>query len=492
MATGDINNDGLDDIYFISNMRINKLYLNLGNLKFKDITSSAGVGGREGWKTGVTFVDINADNLLDIYVFYSGKGDPENYMEYALLVMQGFYHSRMRNMLQLNNGNGTFSEIGQLAGVSNTDWSWAPLFADYDNDGWKDLFVTNGYFRDYTNRDFLKYKNDYYAQSLRSKEKADTFQLVSRMTSTPVHNYIFKNNRDLTFLNKSMAWGFEKKGFSTGAAYSDLDNDGDLDLVFNNQNETGSVYRNMLRETDNSSNYLKINLRGSGKNTHGLGSKIYVYTKKGVQFLEQMPSRGYQSSVSTTLHFGLAEIQTIDSIVVEWPGSKVNVLKNIKANQTIEIKETAPKPKPQAASRNETTFSPVKSIIAYEHNEYGSNDFERQKLMLRMLSTWGPIIATGDVNGDMLTDVYAGGAKESPGKLYIQSANGSFSASQSFNFKDDFGCSGADALFLDADKDGDQDLEKSQRIHPKMFLELVSRSLHQHFLPAPSLHQLPA
>ena len=647
VATGDINNDGLDDIFFISNMRINKLYLNLGNMKFKDITSSAGVGGREGWKTGVTFADINADNLLDIYVCYSGKGNPEhrrnqlfinkgnlkfeekakeyglddpsystigaffdydldgdldmllvstnvhvirgmdvaeariggdpyagdklfrndngrfvdvtkeagiksvaigyglgaaisdlnkdgwpdiyvtndyiepdylyinngdgtftnrlpeyiqhisqsamgndindfnndtwpdiftsdmlsednkrlkllygpeNYMEYALQVMQGFYHSSMRNMLQLNNGNGTFSEIGQLAGVSNTDWSWAPLFADYDNDGWKDLFVTNGYFRDYTNRDFLKFKHDYYAQAVRSREKADTFQLVSRMTSTPVHNYIFQNNRNLTFTDKSMVWGFEKKGFSTGAAYSDLDNDGDLDLVVNNQNETASVFRNMLRESKSSSNYLKIKLKGAGKNTYGLGSKIYLYTRKGVQFLEQMPSRGYQSSVSPTLHFGLAEVQTIDSIVVEWPGRKVNVLKNINANQTIEIKESAPKQRAPVVSKNEKIFTPIKSSIPFEHTEYGSNDFERQKLMLTMLSICGPIMATGDVNGDKLTDVYAGGTKESPGKLYIQLNNGSFVAAQNFNFKEDFNCTDGDALFFDADNDGDLDL----------------------------------
>ena len=647
VATGDINNDGLDDIYFISNMRINKLYLNLGNMKFRDITSGAGVGGREGWKTGVTFVDINGDNLLDIYVCYSGKGNiekrrnqlfinkgnlkfeekakeyglddpsystvgaffdydldgdldvfivatnvnvirgmdfqearvggdpyagdklfrndngrfvdvtkeagilsvaigyglgaaisdvnkdgwpdiyitndyiepdylyinngdgtftnklteyiqhisqsamgndindfnndtwpdiftsdmlpednkrlkllygPENYMEYALQVMEGFYHSSMRNMLQLNNGNGTFSEIGQLAGVSNTDWSWAPLFADYDNDGWKDLFVTNGYFRDYTNRDFLKYKNDYYTQTARSKEKADTFHLVSLMTSTPVHNFIFKNNRDLTFTNKSMVWGFEKKGFSTGAAYSDLDNDGDLDLVFNNQNETGSVYRNMLRESNTSSNYLNIKLRGSGKNTYGLGAKIYVYASKGVQYLEQMPSRGYQSSVSTILHFGLADTEFADSIVVEWPGRKVNVLKNIRANQTLEVKETATILRSMVASKDEKIFSPVKSAITYEHNEYGSNDFERQRLMLTMLSTCGPVMATGDVNGDKLIDVYVGGAKENPGKLYIQSLNDGFTASSAFNFKDDFGCTDSDALFFDADKDGDLDL----------------------------------
>ena len=235
-------------------------------------------------------------------------------MEYALAVMQGFYHSSMRNMLQLNNGNGTFSEIGQLAGMSNTDWSWAPLFADYDNDGWKDFSITNGYFRDYTNRDFLKYKKDYYVQQARAKEIADTFMLTHNMKSTPIHNYIFSNNKDLTFTDKSMTWGFEKKGFSNGAAYSDLDNDGDLDLVISNQNEAASVLRNMLHESNQpKTNYISIRLKGAGKNTGGLGSKIYLYTDHGVQYLEQMPTRGYQSTVSSTLHFGLADVSIIDS-----------------------------------------------------------------------------------------------------------------------------------------------------------------------------------
>lgn len=647
VATGDINNDGLEDIFFISNMGFNKLYQNLGDMKFKDITRSSGAEGRVGWKTGVTMADVNGDGLLDIYVCFSGKGSPElrrnelyinkgnlsfeekakeyglddptystigaffdydldgdldmflvatnvivirgmdfedarkvndpyagdklyrndgnrftdvtlasgiisnamgyglgvnisdlnkdglpdiyvtndyiepdylyinngdgtftnrltdyiqhisqsamgceiadfnndtwpdiftadmlpadnrrikllygpdNYMQYAMAVMAGFYHSSMRNMLQMNNGNHTFSEIGQLAGISNTDWSWAPLFADFDNDGWKDFYISNGYFRDYTDRDFLKYKNDYFNQQARANEKPDTFMLTKSMKSTPVHNYIFRNNKDLTFSDKTIEWGLEKKGFSTGSAYSDLDNDGDLDLVMSNQNETASLYRNMLRETEPDASYLTVKLKGTGKNTFGLGSKIYLYTGESVQYLENTPIHGYQSTVTSNLHFGLNGKDFADSIRVEWPSGKISQLKRTRANQIIIISESGEKQNIQKSATPHTVFSSIESLVPFEHFEYGSNDFKRQQLLHYMPSACGPVMAIADVNGDKLPDIFAGGAKESPGKLFIQSADGKFRASPFFNYKEDFNCTDADAAFFDADNDGDQDL----------------------------------
>ena len=256
-----------------------------------------------------------------------------------------------------------------------------------------------------------------------------------------------------------MEWGLEKKGFSNGAAYADLDNDGDLDLVINNQNETAAVYRNMLRESNlPSTNYISIQLKGAGKNTSGVGSKVYLYSRNEVQYMEQMPTRGYQSCVSSKLHFGVAGIDVVDSIKIEWPRGKVSILKNVKTNRLIVITEDGPKQKAPAVASAEKIFSPVESLITYEHNEYGSNDFDRQPLMKTMLSPCGPIMTAADVNGDKLIDVFVGGTKENPGKLYLQSPNGTFTTSLSFNFREDFNCTDADAIFFDADNDGDQDL----------------------------------
>ena len=274
------------------------------------------------------------------------------------MVLNGFYFQNMRNMLHLNNGNGTYSEIGQYSGISKTDWSWAPLFADYDNDGWKDLFITNGYYRDYTNRDFLKYKGDYYFQKSKAKEKADTFHLVSTMTSTPVHDYMYRNNGDLTFTDESEAWGLKENNFSNGAAYADLDNDGDLDIVVNHQNAVASVFKNNTRERYPDHNFLQLTLTGLGKNTNAIGAKVLVYASNKIQYYEHVSTRGFQSSVSNRIHIGLGKLQAVDSIQIIWPSGKVSTLKDVKTNQHVKLSENGSEQKTLAQLVQPTLVQP--------------------------------------------------------------------------------------------------------------------------------------
>jgi len=417
---------------------------------------------------GSDISDFNNDGLPDIYTLDMLPEDnkrqkllygPENYEQYALMVMKGFYHQNMRNMLHLNNGNGTFSEIGQLAGISNTDWSWATFFVDVDNDGWKDLFVSNGYYRDYTNRDFLKFKGDYYFNKARDKETADTLFLVTSMSSTPVHNYLFKNNGDLTFTNKSKDWGFSQPNFSNGAAYADLDNDGNIDLVVNNLNAPAGIFRNQLSSVKETAGFLQLDLKGEGLNTFGYGAKITMYTGGKLQFFEQQPTRGFQSSVSHRVHFGIGNHQKADSLTVVWQSGKTERIYDIPVNQVMIVEEKNASLRDFKKSPDlKTVFTRIQSPIDFRHEEYGFNDFKRQPLLLHMLTTCGPVIAMGDVNNNGLNDIFVGGTKGSPGKLFNQVTTGEFKESQGLDLSDDEGYTDADAVFFDATGDGNLDL----------------------------------
>ncbi len=650
VAVGDINNDGLPDIFLTSNMGENKLYLNLGHMKFKDITKDASselAGRPSGWKTGVTMADVNGDGLIDIYICYSGKidgdirrnqlfinqgnnkfkeeakeyglDDPgystqavffdfdndgdldmfllnhstkkidnmefakyqnvtdemasnklfrndnghftdisktagiiqnpltfglgvaiadidkdgwpdiyvtndynepdylyinnhdgtfteksekmfrhlshfsmgvdiadfnndglpdlmtldmlpednhrqkslqleENYESFALMQTQGLYKQYMRNMLQLNNGDGTFSEIGQLAGVSNTDWSWCPLIADFDNDGYKDIFVSNGYLRDYTNKDFMRYWGDYKIKKAMAREPFLLMDLIKAMPSTMLPNYIFRNNHDLTFSNKQTEWGLNEATVSSGAVYADLDNDGDLDLVVNNINQPASIYQNMSRETKNT-NYLAVKLKGAGKNTNAIGAKVYVYTSGNLQYQEVNPNRGYLSCVSTTLNFGLGDNKTVDSVRVIWPDHATQSLTSIKANQLLNINHpAASKTYTSVAASVKPVFSHSEPIIDFKPEEITINDFKRQLLMLFMYSKTAPVIAKADLNNDKLEDLFISGSPDSPGKIYLQQPGGKYKEiNLARGSNENIGTTAA-AAFFDANGDGSPDL----------------------------------
>jgi hypothetical protein len=665
VAAGDIDNDGLPDLYFTSNRGVDRLYLNKGNYRFEDITEQAGVGGPPGWKSGVAMADVNGDGYLDIYVSavnyltmrgrnvlyinngdgtftdraeeyglafagystqaaffdYDGDGDLDMYLlnhsvhsersvssapqraprhpragdllfrndgnrftdasegagiyggveGYGLGVVAsdlnldgcpdlyvandfqendflyvnncdgtfaesgtralghmsrasmgvdaadfnndgqpdlvvldmlpereeilktsanaedfhvhdmklkvGYHAQYARNTLQLNRGLLRFSDIGYLAGVYATDWSWAPLLADLDNDGYKDLFVTNGIYRRPNDLDYIRYvSSDAVQISLAGPAiTSENLTLLERMPQVPLPNYAFRNNGDLTFTNQAGPWGLAQPGFSNGAVYVDLNSSGGLDLVVNNVNASASIYRNRAREATGH-HYLGVRLIGVGRNTAGIGAKVVVKHGAVIQLLEQMPTRGFQSSVDPRLHFGLGLADRVDSLIVIWPDHRYEVRNNVPADQMITLSQAdaggrydysrlrrqgrRKRQEGQVAPLAGPLFADVtdRLVIDLKHRENTFYDYNREPFIPHKLSTEGPALAVGDVNGDGLDDLYVGGAKWQAGRLLIQRPDGTFRPSGERVFGADSLAEDVDAAFFDANGDGHLDL----------------------------------
>ncbi|GHB85869.1 VCBS repeat-containing protein [Persicitalea jodogahamensis] len=455
----DLNGDGWPDIY-VSNDYIESDYFYINNQKggFEDIVDQT-TGHTSYFSMGNDIGDINNDLLPDIVTTDMLPEDnkrqkllfgPDRYEAYLSMLRNGFHPEIMRNMLQVNNGDGTFSEVGQVAGVSNTDWSWSPLLADFDNDGFQDMFVTNGYLRDYTNMDFMKY----YADE-RQNNAQNVSAIIAQMPSTKTPNYIFRNNRNLTFTNQQTAWGFDTPVISNGAVSVDLDNDGDLEIVINNINERAYVYQNLSRE-QKKGHFMSVQLTAAPGQS-AIGAKVYAYADSLRQYRYLTPTHGYQSSAAAPLHFGLGSKNKLDSLVVVWPDGKAQKVTETTADQLLTIKY---------APNYEGEFQPIpvsKPIFTLtqtisEHQQQPLNDFNRQLLLLHMYSYQGPRIAKGDVDGDGLEDLYLGGGKGQPGQLWLQQKGGDFVQKPQPVFQENELATDTDAVFFDADGDGDQDL----------------------------------
>lgn len=471
VSAGDINMDGWPDIY-VSNDFFERDYLYINNRdgSFKESLEESVPEISQG-AMGADLADINNDGWPEIFATEMTAEDNarlktkvlfDTWETYQLKLKSGYHHQFARNVLQLNNRNGSFSEIGRYSGVSTTDWSWGALIMDLDNDGWKDIFVANGIYKDLLDRDFLDiYSDPSIMRSMIKTEESAILRLIEMIPSVRIPNYAFHNNRDLTFTNLSEQWGLSTLSFSNGSAYGDLDNDGDLDLVINNVNMPPFICRNEAAGRKNS-NYISIKLNGKGLNTSAIGAKATLWYNNQINYQELIPARGFQSSVDSRLHFGLGSASTVDSLRIEWPDGKVTVLKNIPANQfiTIDEKESSDKESNKTESTPATVFRKIEKIpgLDFRHTENDFVDFDRDRLLFQMLSNEGPHIATGDVNGDGFEDLYVCGAKDSPGALFIQDQKGNFRKTNEKLFDSDKISEDTDCVFFDADNDGDLDL----------------------------------
>lgn len=462
IVAADVNNDGWQDLYVSNDYSIpDFFYINNKDGTFKEVVKEA-TSQTSFYGMGIDIADFNNDGFLDIFqVDMESNNNTRQKANMASMnpqlfwetVFYGFHYQYMHNVMQLNSGiieNDVpfYANISRMTKTSSTDWSWGPVFADFDNDGHKDLFVTNGIRREVNNKDFFNKvaNNGFKDYSLLEKTKM--------IPSEKIDNFIFKNNGNLSFNKSNKDWGITHKGFSTGVAYADLDNDGDLEIITNNIDEEVSIFRN--NNTEN--NYLQVQFKGKNNNTFGLGTRVYAYHQNKLQVQELTLTRGFQSSVAPKLHFGLDKINTLDSLKIIWQDGTQQVLSNVKANQTLLINyKDATTQKEVVVNPKKTLFKIDTSLVAIKHKENTFDDFETQVLLPHKMSTLGPNVTVVDINNDKKDDLFITGSFGNPSEIYLQK-NGNFYKKNIEVLKKDKLSEDMHGLFIDVDQDGDKDL----------------------------------
>jgi hypothetical protein len=487
VAVSDINNDGYPDLYIGNDFFENDyLYLNQGDKTFKEVitTKSGAIGHTTHYSMGNDVADINNDGFTDIVsvdmlpedlTTYKTSGSEFNYQIYQNYLHNGYTHQFMQNTLQLNNGNGSFSETAYQSGIAATEWSWSPLIADFDNDGLQDIYITNGILGATNDMDFINFiANENIQKSLGEGMGKDDMAFIDKIPEKKTTNYFFRNKGDNRFEDSSQKWVNPRPSFSNGAIYADLDNDGDLDIVTNNVNQPAFVLENTSHEfvskTKDASkpnkkdslakNYLSVQFKGDSLNRFGIGAKVVLY-QNGVQLSkENYPTRGYLSAVPPELHFGLGPASRIDSMHVIWPNKSFETLINLEVNRKMEVSQANASGNFYESIQQKIPqfLTEVPPLFSFKHKENSTIDFNRNPLLAFAMSNEGPDISVADINNDGLQDVFISGGKGQASQLFVQQNDGAFNSQQPELFQEDALNEDVAHIFIDANGDPYQDL----------------------------------